>query len=214
MAYIYQIINTINQKSYIGKTEYNPPETRWKQHLAESRRSRSNGRALYRAIHKYGVENFQFVVLEETAEPNEREKYYIKLYNTYHDGYNETLGGDGAAYLELPEQEICDYYLAQPSLKDTAAHFQHDVRTIKKVLEKYNIAIVAAQKVTFEKCKQAVARIDPKTNEILQIYNSVHEAEQDCPTGRHIGQVCSGKRRTAGGFKWQYVSKLNIDMAE
>lgn len=27
---------------------------------------------------------------------NEREKYWIKHYNSYYDGYNETLGGDSA----------------------------------------------------------------------------------------------------------------------
>ena len=32
MAYIYQIINMVNGKSYIGKTEYSV-EHRWKEHV-------------------------------------------------------------------------------------------------------------------------------------------------------------------------------------
>lgn len=43
--------------------------------------------------------------------------------------------------------------------------------------------------------------------ELIAIYSSVQEAEQAVPTGRHIGQVCTGKRKTAGGYIWRYVEE-------
>ena len=206
MAYIYQIINQLNGKMYIGKTEYNPPERRWKQHVNESHKTRNRHRALYGAMHKYGEDNFSFIVLEETNNPNEREQYYIQKFDTYHNGYNETLGGDGSAYLELPEQEICQFYVeGTHSLKDTAEHFGHDILTIKRILYKYNIPIVPSHIVSFEKRKRAVAKLDPNTQEILEVFSCVKDAEAKCPTGKHIGQVCTGKRKTAGGYAWKYI---------
>ena len=115
MAYIYQIINKINGKSYIGKTEYSVKH-RWKEHLRDYRQKKNQSRALYRAMNKYGTENFECIQLKETNNPNEDEVLYIQEYNTYHNGYNETLGGDGAAYLELPEDEICKFYLKNPKV--------------------------------------------------------------------------------------------------
>lgn len=49
------------------------------------------------AFHKYGVDNFIFEVLEECKqeELNEKEQYWIKYFDTFENGYNLTLGGDG-----------------------------------------------------------------------------------------------------------------------
>lgn len=205
MAYIYKITNLINQKSYIGKTEYNPPERRWRQHQQESKKDRSKHRALYKAINKYGLSNFVFEVIEETMTPNEREQYYIQYYDTFHHGYNETLGGDGTAYLELPEKEICAYYLVPHTLKETASFFNHDKETIKKVLYKNNISLHSNQEIGLLKKSYTVAKINPKTNEIIQIYPSIQAAEQDNGNTRHIADVIHGKRKTCKGFIWKKI---------
>ena len=42
-------------------------------------------------------------------------------------------------------------------------------------------------------------------DEIIQIFPSATEAEKVIPTGQHINQVCKGKRKTAGGYKWAYA---------
>ena len=46
---------------------------------------------------KYGIEHFHVETIEETEQPLEREKYWIKYYNSYNskEGYNATIGGDG-----------------------------------------------------------------------------------------------------------------------
>ena len=35
-------------------------------------------------------------MVEETENLNEREKYWINYYNSYHNGYNATFGGEGS----------------------------------------------------------------------------------------------------------------------
>lgn len=210
MAYIYQIINKINGKSYIGKTEYSV-EHRWKEHLKACRQEKNQSRALYRAMNKYGIENFECIQLKETNTPNEDEMIYIQDYNTYHNGYNETLGGDGAAYLELPENEICKFYLENRCLAHTAQHFGHDKMTIKKVLYKNNIPLFDLSTVMTKLTSQAVAQIDPQTDEILNIFPSIAEAERATGNSKHISSVCKGKRKTAKGFKWKYITDMQAN---
>jgi group I intron endonuclease len=51
-----------------------------------------------------------------------------------------------------------------------------------------------------------VAKININNNEIIEIFNSVKDAVDNtgiCNSG--IRFVCSGKRKTAGGFSWKYI---------
>ena len=94
MIGIYKIENDINHKLYIGQSV--DIERRWSNHRAHIYDSRNDNLPLYRAIRKYGIENFSFSIIElcKKEELNEKEKYYIKKYNTLApDGYNATLGG-------------------------------------------------------------------------------------------------------------------------
>lgn len=99
---IYKITNKINNKAYIGKTEIGL-KARWKRHKNNARYT--NDRKLYRAINKYGSDSFLIEILEYCNVDilNDREIYYIKLYDTFKHGYNMTLGGDGGKY--EPSQE-------------------------------------------------------------------------------------------------------------
>lgn len=60
------------------------------------------------------------------------------------------------------------------------------------------------QRIAIEKRKM-VAQIDPKTNKVLNIYNSAHEAAR--VTGFNRGNICSvcrGIANSANGFQWKY----------
>ena len=104
MGYIYKITNILNQKSYIGKT-IRDPEIRWNEHKQDSKHPNL---PLQRAFKKYGINSFSFEIIEEVKEEllDEREKYYIKKFNTYKQGYNATLGGEGGITHTLPKEEI------------------------------------------------------------------------------------------------------------
>ena len=118
MAYIYCIVNNINGKKYIGKTN-TTIEKRFTTHVRDSSREKCKHRALYRAFNKYGVQNFSIHKLEECkwGEASDREIYYIDLYDTFRNGYNETLGGDGSTridydnvvgvYFKCPNSTLC-----------------------------------------------------------------------------------------------------------
>lgn len=95
---IYCYINKINLKCYVGQTSR--PKLRYKQHLIESKNPGTNH--FHRAINKYGIENFKYVILKKiniTDDINYRlimdklESEYIIKFNSYENGYNMTKGG-------------------------------------------------------------------------------------------------------------------------
>ena len=95
MGYIYVRKNKINGKQYVGQTKRSV-EDRYAEHIQEALNTNKNLH-LYNSIRKYGIENFQFEVLEEClkSELNNKEKYYISLFNSTDPkkGYNLTTGG-------------------------------------------------------------------------------------------------------------------------
>ena len=99
MAYIYQITNDVNGKIYIGKTEFSI-EKRFKEHCKDAFRPRNEKRPLYTAMRKYGINHFHIELLEETENPEEREKFWIEEKRSFKNGYNATLGGDGKKYID------------------------------------------------------------------------------------------------------------------
>lgn len=57
MAYVYKIINDLNNKIYIGQTSFSVEE-RFKQHLRDAKKDKVKNRPLYSAIRKYGPIHF------------------------------------------------------------------------------------------------------------------------------------------------------------
>ena len=62
-------------------------EKRWRQHCHNYKRRKTEKRPLYSAMNKYGVENFTIEEIEECdhVNLNEREKYWIQHFNSYHN---------------------------------------------------------------------------------------------------------------------------------
>ncbi len=99
---VYLITNTINNHKYVGITTLSL-NRRWDVHKSDSR---SKPYPLYRAMRKYGLENFQISSLETTSAAtkkdlvtllNEREVKWVGEYRTFigwkEGGYNLTIGG-------------------------------------------------------------------------------------------------------------------------
>lgn len=101
MIGIYKITNQVNQKSYIGQSLN--IKRRWRHHKTSYQ---TIDTYLYRAMRKYGIENFSFEVLKECQqeELNQFEQYYIQYYDTFYNGYNLTLGGDSSKNSSCPDQ--------------------------------------------------------------------------------------------------------------
>lgn len=136
---IYKITNKVNNKSYIGQTRYTI-EFRWRQH-----QHKKDNTYFHNAIHKYGIENFSIEVLEECdiKDLNSREIYYIAKYDTFKNGYNLTIGGDGNKRLLLDDkyEEIKELYLSGFSSNKIATLYNVDKATIVKILKQLDVKI-------------------------------------------------------------------------
>ena len=89
MGTIYILENKVDGKCYIGQTI--------KTFKERFRRHQISHSVIGNAIRKYGVENFNKILIENIPEEklNEVEIEYIKKYNSLHpNGYNLTEGGD------------------------------------------------------------------------------------------------------------------------
>ena len=94
---IYMIINNINEKIYIGQSKN--IFARWSKHIRESFNKPNDNSILHKAIRKYNISCFQFKILElcNEAELDEKERFYINLYEATKDNYNILDGGTGCA---------------------------------------------------------------------------------------------------------------------
>jgi len=94
MFTIYKISNNLNGKSYIGFTSQDPPRKRWMEHQYQAKCGSKFH--IHCAIRKYGIENFQWSILEEGLDPeigkNIREPHWISALKPK---YNHTDGGEG-----------------------------------------------------------------------------------------------------------------------
>ena len=91
MIDIYKIENNINKKVYIGQT-CRGYKTRFEQHINDSKRYNYD---LYKAFRKYGLENFVIEKINEcdtSQKANLLERYYIKQFDSYKNGYNMNEG--------------------------------------------------------------------------------------------------------------------------
>ncbi len=209
MPYIYKITNKINDKVYIGKT-LNSIQKRWREHLIDSKKRKCEKRPLYSAINKYGEENFEIEQIEECSHDilNERECHWIEYYGSFKNGYNTTIGGDGKPYLDY--DLIYNTYLKTKNMKQTSILCNCSVDSVRKILEIYGITKeerIKNQQNSNKVSGHPVAKIDKYTNEIIAVYESVSAAGKENPKAnrQHISKVCKGKRKTAGGYKWQYL---------
>ena len=206
MSYIYKIYNDINDKIYIGKTNY-LLEKRFKEHIKDSRKKLKN-RPLYNAMNKYGSEHFKIELIEECSEQivNDREKYWIEFLQTFKYGYNATLGGEGRAYLDY--ELIYATYLETNSIKETALIVSCDEKSVSTILDTYGISKEDKIKNMSLKKSNIVAMIDKKTNKIIKVFNGTREAGRFLnKKHQNIQGACQGKRKSAYGYKWKYLEK-------
>ena len=213
MGYIYKIINDINDKVYIGKTEFSI-EKRFKEHCRDSLKGYEN-RPLYKAMNKYGIEHFSIEKIEECDNLEEREIYWIKNYNSFYDGYNATLGGDGKSYIDY--NIIIDLFLQGLNITEIANKTGHDKGYISHILkEKGNISQSDINKQSVKAQERQVVMLDKKTKQEIKKFKSVAEACQYCIDNHlskdtikgisaHISQCCNGIRKTAYQHCWLYL---------
>lgn len=208
---IYKITNILNGKMYIGKTLHSI-QKRFQEHIKDSQKVRYDKRPLYDAMNKYGIENFELTLVEnaEAELLDEREKYWIEYYDTYKNGYNATLGGEGKTLYDY--DQLIEDYLSGSLIKEVSQHFGCDVKVIQEALCSVNInsqqnarkhtkkQLCCSDKKGFEKFFASRA----EAAEWLMAEGKTKASDPDNVVAA-IGRAANGKRKTAYGLEWENI---------
>jgi group I intron endonuclease len=115
---IYRLVSP-SGKSYIGQSKH--INKRINDHKRKTKKNPSQTKLFY-ALKKYGFENFSVEILEicDISELDDREKFWIKEYNSVHNGYNCDFGGQQTKIFGKEHREkLRMINLGKYSLKDT-----------------------------------------------------------------------------------------------
>ena len=194
MIGIYKITNLINQKVYIGQSIN--IQQRWEEHKYYSSNEKT---LLQKAFKKYGIDNFNFEVIEECdiKDLDDKEIYWIKYYDSFKNGYNLTEGGK--THRSLDYDLILETYLKVGSITQTSNSLNIHRDSVRRALEYFNIDYNKDSSLP-----QSVVMIDPYTLKELQTFISIKDASNflnisDTTIRKHL----SGQLETAGGYFWK-----------
>lgn len=216
MAYVYQITNDINGKIYIGKTEFSL-EKRFKEHCLDSKKENIQHRPLYAAMKKYGIEHFHIELIEETDNPEERERFWIEQKGSFKKGYNATMGGDGKKYIDYDQVEAL--YNHYHNCNKVAKIMNINITSVYDILHSRNIELRSSQEIAKENAFKIVALCDNKNpEEILLTFanfadaaryvqqNNLSTAKDLYGISTHIRDACLGRRKTAYSCVWRLLN--------
>lgn len=214
---VYLVTNRVNGKRYVGKTK-RTLERRWYEHCTHSHGG-SEEMAIYQAIRKHGAESFELSVLEECADEatmNDAERRWIRKLGTFRREYNMTEGGDGLTgytHTEEAKRRMSEARRGEKNHNYGKTHWRRQGPLTDEAKRKISEAKKGVP-VHSEEYKQRLAeeryvkvvQYDLDGNPFVT-YLSLKDAEMI--TGikfQNISRACRFSHRTAGGFKWQYLS--------
>lgn len=233
IGYIYMITCSINNKIYIGQVTHDY-HRRFNRHIrtAFKTKKRVKDCKFYRAIRKYGKDSFSVKCLEQKSFQDivecvkwldKRERYWIKFYDSYQNGYNSTSGGrsgyefseeirykmgSGNRGRKLSKEEIEKRIAPLRGRKQSQIEIEH--RTIK----------LRGKKRTLEQRKRISDSLKGRTGagkktvyqyldgELLKTFESLTQASLETSIGiGRINRCCLGRISSVDGFEFSYKLK-------
>lgn len=193
-GFLYKIENQINHKVYIGKT-YRKPNQR----LAEHYKCADTGKRskLYDAMRAFGKSNFSFNILGtyEEIDLEYAEINTIKEYNSYLDGYNESVGGEGQRHNRVADKDIIDFYKTTLDVKQTALEFDVTPTYVKTILVRCDVK-------EYLKTQKPFALYNDD-GDFVKKFNSIEEAVDEGYDKQEIIQTLNGKNNSKF-YSWSY----------
>ena len=210
-----------NGKVYIGITS-KKPEERWLKG-----RGYKNNAYFYRAIQKYGWDNFKHEILFDgltLEQANIIEQMQINYYNSTNaqKGYNISIGGgvmtgrkhsvEAKAKMSEKAKGRKIWCEGKKLSEEHRRHLSESHKGFKQSEETKRKRALAMKghKINKEALEKAVYKLS-LSGEIIGEYQSLTEAAISIGKTQsfvtHISECCKGKRERSGGYKWKYKER-------
>lgn len=212
---IYKITNIQNNKVYIGQTVQT-----LNHRMGKHKQRMKNGAKmpLYCAMRKYGLDSFRIETIdtaENACELNEKERFWIKHYNSIHpNGYNLTSGGAGTFdYQHKPEDRERMSELKRGVFDGENNPFygkHHTPEQIEKwKKERKGRKLSDEWKQNISKTRKRIAIINLDTGQVFESARHVaryYGKNPDSGTAGTIAKVCRKmpKYKTCLGYHFEY----------
>lgn len=178
LGYIYHITNKNNNKKYIGKTIN--LERRLEKHFSNLRNNKHHSTKLQRAFNKYGedafVVTYQIKEINNEEDLNLLEMEEIKNYDSFNNGYNETIGGDGQRTALDFNTMLLVYHITQRYKgvnRKIAEYFNCD-HTIINSIQKSTL-LSKVEKPSEENIKNLINKLNLQENNLNENYQPHNE---------------------------------------
>lgn len=200
---VYAIMNTLNNKKYIGSTHCF--KTRFAEHRSQLRKGNHKNIHLQRAYNKYGENYFVFLILEECENIQNTLNFIEQKWIDSDGDYNICPIANRRTYTKMPD------WLKEKLKKINSIR----IRTLEE-RERISKAL-KGRKPTAEHLKnQSLGRKGKGTKAVLQYdlngnyirsFNSLTEAGKACK-GSYvcIMNCCKGKISSAFNYLWKYAN--------
>lgn len=203
MIGIYKITNLLNGKCYIGQSI--DIEKRWSEHKSIYNHPRCSNYHIYKAFRKYGIENFSFSVIEECEQSmlDDREKFWVQHYDSFKNGYNMTIGGDGSEFIN--RSEVYSLWDAGLAVSDIATKVGCSPITISRIVCGYHKYDKHEANIRGKLWHRKSVTQYEKDGSPIRSYGSILEASDvtgvPCDS---ISACCNRRLKSAGGYQWSF----------
>lgn len=220
---IYKIENLINHHLYVGQSI--DIKKRWREHKsgAFNENNKDYNMVIYKAIRKYGIENFEFSIIElcDKDDLNDREVYWIEYYDSYTNGYNASKGGDNYEHIgniiELYDLEG-NYVTEYPNMKEVSRNIHVSYSVVCQVVYGRRLSAKGYQ-MKVKNSEKQISKYKSRQGGSIPVYqlndsdNVINTYESSYDAARQLGldpsciiKCCKGKMIHHGGYKWRYAT--------
>lgn len=212
---VYQIINTINNKTYIGSSIN--CKIRCKSHIRDLLINNHCNNKLQNSWDKYGKNVFMFKLLESVGDKSDllkREQYYL---DTLNPEYNickiagNTLGVKPSN--ETKERisiSLTDKYSGDKSFNYKGGYIKPKNKLESSVCDKIFKTNITKTRQS-DKSGKPIIQYDNDFN-IIKEWHSIKSASDVLGISRSsIKRCCDGKDRRAGWFIWRFKGQENVE---
>lgn len=171
----------------------------------------SNDSAIDKARKKYNdFSLWQYEILEYTSidQLDKREIYYISYFDTNNSrkGYNSTKGGDGTKGLKWGTEKQIESLKNRRSYKgkNNPNYGKHLSEETKQKIR--NAKLGSKQSIETIKKKSKPVNQYTLDGTLIKTWIGASQAMKELGIDKSsIGRVCTGKKKSAGGYIWKYV---------